>query len=204
MISNTASLMVVSVASIRVLSPMVNVIFNGFKSDTYTLQRSGWNIAAHEEPYDRRLRIIIENAMLGLTGVSNYSEFDYMRARQYGSNDLPTIVIDRVAPKIMVMNLIEYQTNFKVIDARPTWVNAETTRIEDLHIFNTNLPSKEIDELIVEPQDVASLLEQIHKIQSKDQTVIRENMRRRERLADNIIPKTVARIITLDDYRKAA
>ena len=204
MISNTASLMVVSVASIRVLSPMVNVIFNGLESDTYTLQRSGWNIAAHEEPYDRRLRIIIENAMLGLTGVSNYSEFDYMRARQYGSNDLPTIVIDRVAPKIMVMNLIEYQTNFKVIDARPTWVNAETTRIEDLHIFNTNLPSKEIDELIVEPQDVASLLEQIHKIQSKDQTVIRENMRRRERLADNIIPKTVARIITLDDYRKAA
>ena len=202
--------MVALVASVNfqtLLSPRAQITFEGFVSDTYKLQCAGWKIAAEEDIMENRFRLYLENSFLKLTGISDYIRFDYYQRmknnRSLMNDDIPMIYIKRVSSKIEVLRLSEYQRAFNEIDARPTWANASMDNFEDLRIFNTNKSMSNVEELVVAPQDVMTLLEQIHKIQSKDQAIIREKLRRKE-AREALVPQTVARIVTLDEYRKAA
>jgi hypothetical protein len=103
------------------------------------------------------------------------------------------------------MRVMDDFSKFKQIDAAPQYTNAEIKEIDDFGIFA--VPMTRTEEIIVEPADVYTLLEQIKKMQSPEQAEIRKRNRRRDSEGHSEISQRQnfhAQIISLEDYRKAA
>lgn len=82
----------------------------------------------------------------------------------------------------------------KVIDANPQFVNIEEKSIKELSIFKTLI--KPDNALIVEPDQIASLLEKIVAAQSPKQAEIRERIRKSD-ARDNLKQTLHAQIVSV-------
>lgn len=167
------------------LNTPVKISFAGFESDTWQLQQAGWNIAAEQDVAYAGLRLALRNEHLHLYAVSQLISFEYMHYRN-GGYDLVealrhlVVPIIYMAPRIQCVEVVGNFSKFKPIDAEPMWANQNIRDLEDFNIFRTLDKSKE---LIVEPQTVAEMLQQIKKYQEPKQKEIRENLRKK-RLAE--------------------
>jgi len=189
----------------RILSQPCEVRWAGFKSNTFALQQAGWGIAVEQDFVDARIRLLINNADWNLSAFSDFSSHDFYMGRHDETSMRPSFTIRHCSPRIQVTRVMDDFTKFKQIDAMPQFTNAVVESIEDLGIFA--VPMTRTDEIIVEPADVYTLLEQIKKMQSPEQAEIRERNRRRDREGASQVSqrqKFHAQIISLEDYRNAA
>jgi len=186
----------------HILSRPCEVVWAGFRSNTYLLQQKGWEIAAQEEPAFGRASLILRHRDMRLYAICAETEFDFMRnARSGFQQALPVFEVIHVANNIEVFRIDTSVSSFHQIDAAPQFVNTELKSIDDFKIFAT--PLVRTEELIVEPADVSALLEKIKSMQSPEQKNIRERNRRRE---NDTRPSQVfhAQIISLSDRKEAA
>lgn len=160
----------------RILSQPYKVYWAGWETTTTRLQQCGWEISAEEDIYSRSIRIALRHQQAQVTAISNLVPYDYFRQGQYLEHG-PEFHMAYMASRLFV-SIQDNLTAFKPIDAMPQFVNTERKSIEDLGIFAT--PLVRTEEIIVEPQDVASLLEQIKQIQLPEQAAIRARQRLKE------------------------
>ena len=93
----------------RLQSPPIRVTWAGWQSDTYTLSRDGWEIAANEDfdhIFKQRVRVAMHHPTMKLYGISDGFGFDHIR-HQEDPNYWKEIVINMQC--ILSELLITYQ-----------------------------------------------------------------------------------------------
>lgn len=170
----------------RVISPPMKVHFLGWTSDTYTLQRFGWEISVNENPYYGSIQIAIRHQGLKLKAISDMVSCDYHRVmvNEYDQND----ILQQIEFNFMNMSsnyniLIQNRDimDFHPIDAEPTMVNLEYKSLDDLNIFKKVQVIPE-NEIIVDPLTINQLMDEIIRLQTPKQKEIRERrMKARKR-----------------------
>lgn len=189
------------------LNPVCPVHFAGFVADTYSLGRQGWNIAIEEDPQTLCMYMTLFHKSSGLRGIAELTDFDFYRWRakdagSYGSQPSPTFVVRQMGSKLV----LRYETGFQPfalqnwVDTVPSTVMTEECEIMQLPLFR-KLDTPVAEQLIVEPDDVSAMLEQIRKMQSPEQAAIRARNRSRERGEEVDVPRIHATILT---FPKAA
>jgi hypothetical protein len=189
----------------RFLSEPAEVLWAGFRSDTYRLQQAGWELAAEEDVMYNRIRLLMRHRDMRLYALSDDVEYQYRRLHDRRERPLAFHVV-RAAHEFREERIVgrgSMFAGFKQIDAQPQFIEREIKSIEDFKIFAT--PLARTEELIVEPETVAELLDKIRKMQAPEQARLRA---KEARIAApiEIHPRTTfhAQIISLTDHRKAA
>jgi hypothetical protein len=161
----------------RVLSQPATVWWQGFRSDTYTLQRAGWEIAAEEDVCFGVIRLMLRHAEMNLYALSDDVRWNY-HARD---ERVPEFYVKAVAnrfERIVMPSAMTFE-NFRQIDAAPQMCNREIVNMDDLRIFAA--PLVETKELIVDPNKIGDILAQIAQAQLPEQEAIRQRSALRER-----------------------
>jgi hypothetical protein len=184
------------------------VIFTGFYSNTHELGRWGWRLALDEgfrrdDPFHRARNALLHHDKLGVTLVGDlYGEDDLLRGRReyhhpYGGSgyreneesfhrrryeDGPRIEI-RSAGKVGQMPIMMAPSGLNALSWRSTESThtdiAHPRELHELPLFAQLYPDTQ--ELIVEPQSVQALLDQILAQQGPMRKEIRARDARRDR-----------------------
>lgn len=151
----------------------------GFESDTFRLQRSGWQISAEEDHYNYSLRIAIKHPELKLYGISNVIAHRMFERDLRGRDSGLEVLIERISAGdlqiVTTVGPMQSWEMFNPVDAEPRLILTEARSIEDFKIFRPLAKEKEI---IVPKESVSELLERIHQLQDPKQTEIREKKRK--------------------------
>lgn len=175
------------------------VFFAGFKSDTLTLQRNGWNLMVEHESdhlYHRHsIRFILKHEMLDLVAMTYTNSLEFQDFLHDPFVEEKVIFsIHALGKDIRVTGYPTFDLkNIRDIDATPNMVSAnEITSIRDL--FTTLI--KPDNALIVEPDQISELLKKIVECQSPKQAEIRERIRSGE-LRENMKQTLHAQILSV-------
>ena len=143
----------------------IEVFWAGWRSDTYTLQRSGWQISANQDVLQSRLQLAIRHEASGLLGLTEVSDWEY----RYDFHRPPaTRVYLQAMGKPVYLNIspspyaIDWAKHFQPIDATPQLTWNETRSLEDLFHF---APAACENELFVSQASVPDLLDRIITLQ---------------------------------------
>jgi hypothetical protein len=183
-------------------SVRAEVRFAGFTSDTYTLQRNGWQIAVEEDfhNYCEESTMALRNDKLGVVAYGRCRDYRRMllnsRERRFASDyeSYPlTYVIEQMGRGVILRteNPSLHMRSFSLIDATPNVMMMEEYDLYNLPAFAKAEAPHKAEELIVDPADVSAMLDMIRKQQAPTQREIRERVRRRE-----LIPVQHATILT--------
>lgn len=188
----------------RLLSEPATVHWAGFRSDTLTLQKQGWQIAVDEDVASGRVRLLLKHSGLKLHALTHETEFMY-RDRMYGSyNRPPEFHVVAAAETFRTQHIgnIDF-AKFREIDATPQYIDSEIKSLEDFRIFAPRA-SETItkEDIIVEPETVQSMLERIREMQEPEQARLREKQRR-ALAAGEEVRHVHAQVISLAERRAA-
>jgi len=153
---------------VREINPVAKIYWDGWHSDTLSLQRAGWEFAFDQDPRTMSMQVLIRNPRLEIYGYSKSQRYDYERY-------LDQRVVPELQIQAMVCQLQSVATDinfdaFQPVDATPEFIETSIQDISDYQIFQ---PTK-AREIIVEPQDVRECLRLILEKQSPKQREIRE------------------------------
>lgn len=167
-------------------NPICQVYFAGFTSDTYTLQRNGWDISAQQGVSPWRsgyeITLALRNRAAGLYATSAPLEVDlYLMSREPRYYKDMVFSIQRVSSEIEVRSYggkIDFFNNFEAIDAEPMMNHSPSfQKISEMKIFK---PMVKTQEILIGPQSVPEALEYILKLQDPKQKEIREKKRKEQ------------------------
>ena len=145
----------------HILSRPHPVLWAGFRSDTATLQQAGWEFSASQQFETDSVGLVMRHGVMGIHAVTNA---------------VPNMMYD-LHPQALQQFHINYLTDrgiqYRTFDA-PQWLPScepvdmhpqmvEVKSIEDMHLFAGCMART--NEIIVEPDDVAALMERILAIQ---------------------------------------
>lgn len=167
------------------VNPCSKVFFAGWESDTYKLGNLGWDISIQENFEFGRFDAMLHHkgANLILHAVANHHP---MREHTNRIAGMPRFD----GPAFNVVRAFANNPNLKVYhempvfnlwsETKPTMVDIDTATYNpfEFPIFMRKGDPLPAPELIVEPQDVMQLLEQIKHMQAPEQASIRERRRR--------------------------
>lgn len=173
----------------RLVSEPHRVIWAGFETTTPRLQQAGWEIAAEQDFMSDAVRLVMRHQDMQCMAVTNAVRFYDLAHRMHinpmaryqaeaGRDWLLTFHVVRMSHKVQFEVMADYRPNFKLIDAMPQFVDRMYVDVEDMGIFAT--PLVRTDELIVDPDEVSSILEKIRAAQVPEQAAIRARERQRE------------------------
>lgn len=145
----------------------------GFESTTPRMQQCGWEFSAEQSDYNMRVRLAARHQDFRIYGVSSYVSVDRF---SYDRKNGPLIFEFKYMASDLRVQLNEMDFAFRPVDARPQIVTVRS--IDDMNIFAA--PLARTEEIIVDPQDVMAMLEQIKRMQAPGQADIRKRDGRRE------------------------
>lgn len=177
------------------------IIWAAFESDTLRLQNNGWTLAIEDRfdhpLYRHELRFILRHEMLDLyciTGINIFDFHDLTSFINHHGSFLP-FHIQALGKEIHYRNPQRFDlTCIKEIDAIPQYMDVDYGKISELSIFKTLI--KPDNALIVEPDQIALLLEKIVSAQSPKQAEIRERIRKSD-ARDNLKQTLHAQILSV-------
>jgi hypothetical protein len=192
-----------------ILSRPFPVEWAGFRSDTFTLQRRGWNLAVERylRDYSRmeQLELIGQHEGVRFSAIANLDRWPSAYLDPALPNQhLPVFGVRYVAHELEMRTMHAerpqtnyWKENFEAIDCRPQWV--EVSRLSEAQLFApANTAAMEV---FVREADLSVLdhLEAIKKLQAPIQAEIRENDRRQEWRTQNTAPasRLLANVIQL-------
>lgn len=158
------------------VNPPCPVYFAGFKSTTYELGQRGWDIS-FEDSVDHRLscRLLLYHAASNLKAFGECNDFslaDFRYSPNHGR--LPEFHI-----KNAFSNYCMQERNFAFhewSETRPAFIDVPMKDIMSFPLFMSKQRTS-TQEIIVEPQEVADILESIMRMQSPAQAEIRKKNR---------------------------
>jgi len=188
----------------------VDVEFAGFKSDTLTLQKSGWDLAieayAMMERPSHDVRMALRNEQAGMYGITCPVEFDrHMMAGAFFDGPKGMIEFFRgiqfcvayLAPRIKFQVMASRgMPQFQAFDANPQVMDIKEIDLADMGIFR---PLNEESEIYLPEQTIAELMDQIIDKQKPQQAEIRERQRKMQRRLEINQQSEAGRI---KDYRE--
>lgn len=164
--------------SCMVLSQPCEVIFAGFRSDTYRLQQAGWVLSVEQDIMRCSLRLAMKLPAAGLYMLAEQVDFDFYQRAHLGGGASPRFIIRHCSSQIH-LRLQERSFAFQPIDATPVFVDAPFKSIEDYGIFAT--PLVRTEEILVEPESVEECMALIRKLQAPELEAVRKRNAQRAR-----------------------
>jgi hypothetical protein len=164
-----------------VVNPECDIYFGGWKANTVELGRHGWNISVEVDPYRREKRMILNSDQYGIQMLAVCRDFEreYHHDEYIRNHRGPTFHVVHVAHTIAFRYSNEIKPMFRSwADTEPKYQEVEMhmMSVRDMPFF-LDKEKPMAKELIVEPQEVSVLLEQIMKMQSPKQAEIRKRNR---------------------------
>ena len=162
------------------MSPPCRVWFDGFESDTYTLQRQGWQLTMQQDWREGRLRLAMKHPSSGVTMLSEDTRHHFGPSLdRFIDQNLPEFRVCRVNTGRDVVRYFGANpfAGYMPVDAMPQMVE-RTGKMEDLLLFAA--PKVRTEEIYVEPSSVDECLDLIKRLQSPRLAELRE----RDRLAE--------------------
>lgn len=166
----------------RLLSRPLKILWAGWESDTYQLQKAGWKLSAYQDIRGNRLQLAFEHGHRGqaMRAITSVIPFQYERTIddvRYIS-DMPSLHVEQaIGGEVWITQhgSVDFY-HFQAIDAEPRLTARKVTRLEDLAHFAS--PLIRTNEIIIPEESVPDLLERILKLQQPARTDrIREELR---------------------------
>lgn len=163
----------------RMLSRPMGVEWAGWRTDTYTLQQNGWELAVENSYYDHTYRLLLRHRMMKMYAITAKETIENLPADMSFARNLPVFHIVHVAASLHAIQLpgIDWN-NFQQIDAQPQFTTSRITRIEDTNVFA--VPLQRTQEIVIDGADMSVIehLEAIKRLQDPEQQKIRERILR--------------------------
>lgn len=169
----------------RILNQICPVYFAGFESDTFRLQKNGWQLSV-EQMYDRcAIRLAMKHEGARIFAITHtidmyqYMQTNFTRGKLAGLSMADPPMIFNVAA---IGNDIRFQimptgpVSFKAFDATPQYTEAPLVNFEDAVPFRPL--NNEAPEIILADKNVAELMEMALRMQDPKQREIREKRRK--------------------------
>lgn len=168
-----------------ILSQPLRLVWNGWESNTYALQREGWELSAREDIQNMRMSIALRHNNSGMRGLTEFLPFDYFQKRGsidvYDSNpnNYPTFGC-QLANDITIQTVETMGTTveFNPIDARPMHYN----RVHLDEIAHFRKLEKSDNEIFLKPASMDDILNMALERQEPRQDQIRKEMVRRKEM----------------------
>lgn len=169
---------------------MCDVHFAGFSSDTYRLQRNGWQIGTREDHMRGDITLLLNHKDYGIQAVAVSMERFYapewhsmhgrgVRPPEFNVIKLASDMRIRVERMSTMMNTHLNFDDFRLADMTPQTISVKEYEIGKLPLFAE--AKKPLAEQIIVPQrDISDLLAEIRSRQVADIAEIREREKRRE------------------------
>lgn len=197
-------------------SDPIKVHWAGFESDTCRMQQAGWTVSAWEDVRCMQMQLAFSRDggrfNVGqpnvLKGISSRFSYDYrgrMAAMQgYGTYNTEVVAeIQAVGSRVHLHEHggIDISSKFHPVDATPQMWSGKITGLDDYGHFvpKGNLAPQDI---IVADESVEELLAKILKAQQPAK-LERATSQYYDEKAGLLVPKVHAKIVTLEEYRKA-
>ena len=135
-------------------SPICKVIFAGFESDTYTLQKAGWQIACNRMADRDSLYIIMHHPKANLNCMSNEVDISHIYSQAQLNGIIFTIqavnVVYQIFNQPFSMPSASFFNDFVPVDVDPFYREIAHVSLKDFDIFlpinkTTKKESKEAD-----------------------------------------------------------
>lgn len=192
----------------RLLSRPMGVEWAGWRTDTVTLQRSGWELAVSFDYAYHAYRLLLRHKMMRLYAVSDVSHVESMLDRYHERMaEWPVFQIIGCAPSVQTLNVPSINfAAFREIDATPQFTDQRITRVEDMNIFATPMPGSK-GEVLVDGADLSVIehLEAIKRLQAASQEEIRQRILEQRHEYSDITKQQPAtsKVVALVSYSNA-
>lgn len=164
-------------------SPICQVEFLGFKSDTLSLARAGWSISAQQDFHYHGISIALKHEQARLYAISNSIDMhNILRLTQYSyiskeeATFNTTFQIKWVQTSPIIELIRQPSVQWGAVDPYPSFSNRERIDIKDLIPFKTIRP--DAPEIVIAPESISELMEKIIKLQDPKQKEIRDRQRK--------------------------
>lgn len=161
------------------------VVWCGWESNTYKLGQCGWEIAIEEVLYDCSMELFMYHPTFDIVARGRCRDVSALRGERIGhfGGSPPIFEIINVCAREHIVRMFEHTdlSTFHRIDTMPTmreWFGHPCELPLFAELF---APKAGAQELIIDPQDVQAMLDQIMKVQAPIRREIRERDRIRER-----------------------
>lgn len=167
----------------RLLSQPCDVVWAGWRSTTVDLQNAGWQIAVEDSYHNYSTRLCLQHRDLRLRGITTPTPLeDFVRSDRYGGRGYrPAFHVQWMSSDLRVQ-IMESSFDFREIDAKPQFTAEHSNRADAFSFFA--VPMARTEEIIVAPQDVSTMLDQIRKMQAPEMAAIRQREQRRDRAGE--------------------
>lgn len=170
------------------LSRPIEVVFDGWKSDTITLANNGWSIAAYIDAETRHHQFVFGHQYIKLIGISDPVVLEHRRLN-YETHWLdPSIFIRTVLPYSRPMAIdvpINLNPNLglcREVDCMPQVMEHQIKSIDDLCVFKWK-DEQVVDNVLLEKADM-SVIEHLESILLKQKDKQKEL---RQKVANNTL-----------------
>lgn len=193
----------------RLLSRPIGIEWAGWRTDTHTLQRCGWELAVDFDIRRLNYRLLLRHKMMALYALTNMHEIEQVVTDPgYDLSRLPVFQVVCVAPSIQTHMVHGFDfTRFREIDATPQISTTTIQRIEDMNIFAAPMPGAK-GEVLIDGADMSVIehLEAIKRLQSKSQEEIRQRILsdRQQNVEPSYQPPPTNKVVALVNYARAA
>lgn len=176
----------------RILSQPLRLFWNGWESDTLTLQRSGWEVSVSENIERNVMAIALRHKETNMRGFSDFMDFDFYKSRVKSKYDIyqnsqdeyssMPIIRCRIASDFIINIRNTSIYDFHAIDARPVYNSGrmEGHYLDELaHFKRVDYDSKEI---FLEKASMKDILDMALEKQRPQQELIRKKMIRQKEM----------------------
>jgi hypothetical protein len=175
----------------HMLSMPIPIRFAGWESNTYQLQQNGWQLSAMEgrpslSPRPQ-LQLALKHPGLQIRAMTRPIDVDYLGMFHNAGSIVEMVCKIGLDVKVfgttLMLSVVHYgPLDFRAIDAQPQITDARFKNVDDLKIF-ADAQLVRTKEVVVMPDSVPELMEQILKLQAPKQADIRERVRKEQVLA---------------------
>jgi hypothetical protein len=194
----------------RLLSRPIGIEWAGWRTDTATLGRNGWDIAVDFRIERMSYSLILRHKVMSLYAMTNVIEIqDIISSPHYSAEHMPVFHVVCVAPRIQLHQVpVVGPVLYREIDPNPQINTSRISSIEDLNIFAQAMPGSK-GEVLVDGADmtVVEHLEAIKRLQSAKQKEIRDRILRSRESGNEVDPgamKHRSNVVALVHYERDA
>lgn len=153
----------------RVLSRPVRLRWAGWESDTFSLQRAGWDISAEQDIMRHQMMLALRAPNGAAYGISQRVNMEYMREPEFSLSAIDLGVQMQLGRDVMVHHHSTALPSFGAIDALPHMTTQQRVRLEDFAHFAPS-PLVRNNPIVVPEESVSELMERILQLQQPDRT----------------------------------
>lgn len=169
-----------SFCGFTLLSAPCPVQWAGWRSDTMTLQRQGWQISAEKNFARMSVRLLMKHRSADLLMLTEFNDmdFDYYAHDPYRGAPFHFSVV-LAGSRILESRVLGHVPAFAAFDAEPMRISLESIKLHELDVFRP-VQVETAEEILIDQADMSVIehLQAIKDLQSDQQRELRAKARR--------------------------